>query len=419
MTLCFLHLHGMCSPGDPHAPGRALPPRLSRLASAGATIELHSPPPDQTAARAVTLATGFLADAHGILSDDEPRPDLLGARPASSDGRHRPAIWEIAAAAGKSAVSVGWPATHPASPQPSMPGLRVVTSAFASHNSRHRECWPMTSGCIQPESLRPELAQLRVCALQITAQQLGGLIPALAEIDQDRDDVLQRLATALARCATNHAAATLMAEQQPDLLCVHLALAAEVHRVCRELRPRSIRADGSSPLDDATSNAAAFLDLVTGRYMNLCGHHSQYVIVLDPPPGCDAPGLCILHGPGIRPTRAQASTVDIVPTILSLLGLPLAADMDGRPIAPALDVAPRDVELWTHEIQRAAPTAIDPSVIRGIMDDLRSQGYQPPPRRAAADIDRVKSTRLEAIRQIHAYSRTRRDHPAAGGTASM
>ncbi|MCW5753455.1 MAG: alkaline phosphatase family protein [Phycisphaeraceae bacterium] len=362
-------------------------------------FELDVPPPHEEAPVAATLATGMLADAHGILTNQEPRDDLLGVRPASSTTRRRAALWEIAAAHGRSAAAVGWPSTHPAQRPIRASGLVVVTPEFAVHRSRHPDIWPLPSDCIQPEALREELASLRICAPDITAEQLAGLAPALAEIDQDRDDSLIRLAAALATCATIHGAATRLAENPPDLLCVHISFAADVARPCAKMRDRSLRTDGSSPLDEVPGNALTFLDLLVGRYMNLCGPESTYIICLDGP-SPSAHAQVVMHGPSIKPGQGKASWLDIVPTILAMLGLPLASDSDGKPIEAALRNAAPSPSVWTHAESLHQEALPAPAIIAGIRDDLSAQGYTAPPRIAGKDVGQLIEAQKQALRSV-------------------
>lgn len=402
MTICLIHLHGAAGP-DPRSFLAWRLPRLQQLASAGASLNLSLPPPFESAPLAVTLATGMLADAHGIFTDTEPRDDLLGVRPASSASRRRAAVWEVAASHGRTAAAVGWPATHPALLRPS--GPTVITPDYALHCSRHAETWPLPSNCIQPESLRDELASLRICARDITAEQLAGLVPAFAKIDQDRDDTLIRLAVALARCATLHAAATLLAENPPDLLCVHFSFAAEVADICARMRSRSLRPDGSSPLDDVPANALDFLDLLVGRYMNLCGPQSTYIICLDaPPPSSQA--HVILHGPGIKPGQGRASLLDVAPTVLALLGIAAPFDSDGKPIESVLQSLPPAPEVWSHAQPLAREPSPSPEAIAPIRDDLAAQGYAAPPRLAGAEVERVMQSQEQSLRTVLSH-RTR------------
>jgi hypothetical protein len=95
-----------------------------------------------------------------------------------------------------------------------------------------------------------------------------------------------------------------------------------------------------------------FHDLMLGRLLQLAGEDATVLIVSDHGfrTGNDRlqetvrsleglsqwhrdPGICVLQGPHIRPgvQLKGASLLDVTPTILSLFGLPVGADMDGRP----------------------------------------------------------------------------------------
>ena len=63
-----------------------------------------------------SIATGKLAQKHGILGFVEPRPDGSGIRPVSSTSRKCKAIWNILSQAGFRSHVVGWFASHPAEP---------------------------------------------------------------------------------------------------------------------------------------------------------------------------------------------------------------------------------------------------------------------------------------------------------------
>jgi hypothetical protein len=54
-------------------------------------------------------------------------------------------------------------------------------------------------------------------------------------------------------------------------------------------------------------------------------------------------GLLLLHGPGLRPGLVVqgAALVDVAPTVLALLGVPIPAAMDGRVLSAAFQDAAR------------------------------------------------------------------------------
>ena len=73
-----------------------------------------------------SVATGKLADKHGIHGFIEPDPVNGGARPYTSTSRKCKALWNILSQSGLSSNIIGWWASHPAEP---IKG-NVVTNAF-------------------------------------------------------------------------------------------------------------------------------------------------------------------------------------------------------------------------------------------------------------------------------------------------
>src|SRR4051794_32047574 len=63
-----------------------------------------------------SVATGKLADKHGVLGFLEPSIDGLSAQPVGSATRRTKALWDILAQSEYRTHVVGWYATHPAEP---------------------------------------------------------------------------------------------------------------------------------------------------------------------------------------------------------------------------------------------------------------------------------------------------------------
>ncbi len=86
-------------------------------------------------------------------------------------------------------------------------------------------------------------------------------------------------------------------------------------------------------------------------------------------------GILALLGPGVKPgVRIEASVYDIAPTILYLKGLPVGADMDGKPLFEAL-ASPKPVRtaLYTRMKHQAGErnTELDEKKL----EELKSLGY--------------------------------------------
>lgn len=93
-------------------------------------------------------------------------------------------------------------------------------------------------------------------------------------------------------------------------------------------------------------------------------------------------GVLIAHGPGIEPGRevAGARLMDVAPTALYALGVPLYEDMDGRPVLELFD----DEFKRSHTLERRPNTSsvsgdrVDPfsaAEEEDIMDQLKGLGY--------------------------------------------
>jgi hypothetical protein len=87
-------------------------------------------------------------------------------------------------------------------------------------------------------------------------------------------------------------------------------------------------------------------------------------------------GILTLLGPGIRTgVRIEASVYDVAPTILYLKGLPVGADMDGKPLLEAV-ASPKPVRtaLYTR-MKHQSGKERDPELDKKKLEELKSLGY--------------------------------------------
>ncbi len=108
---------------------------------------------------------------------------------------------------------------------------------------------------------------------------------------------------------------------------------------------------------------------------------TQTLAPLDPPTGVHRlSGILLLAGPGVAPgATGRARLVDVAPTLLHLLGLPVPEDVDGRPLADVMAD-----ELRQRPVQREAEpeltdqgerTELGRDEQRQLEDRLRDLGY--------------------------------------------
>lgn len=133
---------------------------------------------------------------------------------------------------------------------------------------------------------------------------------------------------------------TIAAEIQRDLLAIRTVAgerffdAVEITGPTtvgdRQAQPADLVAIVNGSLDDGDAvqlpdETVLNLDRIISRFDDRTGTHSRN-------------GIIVLSGPGIRRGLVRAASIlDVAPTILALLGMPMAADQPGRWLAEALD----------------------------------------------------------------------------------
>jgi len=319
-----------------------------------------------------SIATGKRADQHGVLGFVEPHPEGKGIRPVSNTSRKVKALWNICTQQGIKSNVVGWWPSHPAEP---IDGC-MVSNRYQTATAAPGEPWPLPEGTVYPERLRETLAELRFHPGELTAEELLMFVPDAAKIDQEKDRRLATLAKIIADCTSVHAAATWLMEHEPwEFMAVYYdAIDHFSHAFMSFHPPRRphVPEDMFEMYKDVVVSGYRYHDLMLGRLMQLAGPETTIVLVSDhgfhsrhlrprSPSGFGRPGPAAWHrplgivamrGPHIRKDERiyGACLLDVAPTVLTLLGLPVARDMEGRPLVQAFerDVAKRPRQ---HEIE--------------------------------------------------------------------
>ncbi len=381
-------------------------PFLDRLVSQGVMGNLTSLRPMLSPLLWNSVATGKRADKHGILDFHEPDPQTGGIRPVSSTSRRVKAVWNILTQRGLRSHVVGWFAGHPAEP---VNGVSV-SPLYPIPTSASPGDWPLAEGSVYPAGLRETLADLRVHPAELGAEELLPFVPRAAEVDQTRDSGLASVATVLAECCSIHNAATWVLENQEwDFLAVfYNAIDHFCHRFMPYYPPPM---PGLAERDceiyrDVVEGAYRFHDLLLGRLLSLAGPDATVMIVSDhgfhsddlrprnismEPAGNTAwhrpIGIVCLKGPGIRADERiyGATLLDITPTVLTLFGLPVGQDMDGRSITQALEapIQPDVIPSWEDEPgecgMHPADLRTDPIAAQAVLRQFAALGYLDPP----------------------------------------
>lgn len=344
-------------------------PVLARLIARGERGVLAARPPLLSPVVWTTIATGFPASAHGITGFL--LPSGTGGDPilASSFHRRRAALWQMVSAAGKKVGFVGWWSTWPAEPVDG-----YIVSDHLAYNRwddwAERGSGPKGGGSLltYPRELASEMAAYAVRPETVgpdtihelaafNQRELRHMMEADAPVMYDAPSVV-RYGYATDASNQSFALHLLDTRDQPDLFAlVYILSDVAGHVLWHHYRPE--RFPGFRPDDDRLRDAipAVYrqLDAWTGEILERIDPDSLVIVLSDhgmqaagvlPQPGVNPAGahtrkgIFVVSGPGLPDGTELGSLaqVDVAPTVLAMLDLPVARDMPGHIVRDALPV---------------------------------------------------------------------------------
>ncbi len=349
-----------------------------------------------------SIATGKRADKHGIHGFMEPDPQNGGVRPVTSTSRKVKAIWNILTQRGYKTHVLGWFAGHPAEP---INGISV-SDLYPYASGQLDQPWPLPPGAVHPESLRDTFAKLRMHPQEVTEAAILPWIPRAAEIDQEKDKGLQSFAKILSENCSIHNAATWILQNEPwDFLAVYYNGIDHFCHGFMHFHPpqmQGIPNDKFEIYKDVVNGAYRFHDMMLQTLLDLAGPEATVILVSDHgfhsdhlrPRGIPAEpagpavqhrpfGVFCMKGPHVQQDERiyGATLLDVTPTILTLFGLPVADDMDGRVLVQAFDHRPEisRIPSWESEPgecgMHAADLRMDPAAAQAVLKQFVALGY--------------------------------------------
>ncbi|MEZ4772369.1 MAG: alkaline phosphatase family protein [Bacteroidia bacterium] len=333
-------------------------PALQRMMQEGSYGRLATLDPPLSPILWTSIATGKLPYKHGIHGFTEPKPDGSGVRPITNLNRKTKAFWNILSQEGFKTNVIGWWPSHPVE---KINGTMISNfyQKAPSHDISHP--WPITKGTVHPEERSAFFAKLRVHPGELTEQHILPFVPHAATIDQKKDKRLMNVASVTADCSTIHAAATYILEHEEwDVTAVYFdAIDHYCHGFMRYHPPRRdhISVQEYELYKEVVSGGYRYHDMMLERLLQLAGPETTVILISDhgfhadhlrpesiphEPSGPAAEhspyGIICMKGPGIQQgiPIVGAGLLDVTPTLLSLLGLPVGKDMDGKVLVNAL-----------------------------------------------------------------------------------
>ncbi|MEM7395264.1 MAG: alkaline phosphatase family protein [Verrucomicrobiota bacterium] len=336
-------------------------PALSHMVSNGVMGNLATLHPVLSPMLWTSIATGKRPWKHGIHGFIEPTPDGSGVQPVTNIQRKTKAVWNILCQKGYRTNVVGWWPSHPAEP---INGC-MVSNHYQRAVGPIEQDWPMAKGTVYPESLHEELADLRFHPNELVQEHVLPFIPLAGEIDQDKDQRLASMMKILAECTSIHSASTWLMENEPwDFMAVyHDAIDHFCHGFMKYHPPRRehIAEKDFEIFQNVVESGYRYHDLMLNTMLRMADEDTTVILMSDhgfhpdhlrpkvipsEPAGPAVEhrdiGIFVIMGPGIKKDELihGANLLDIAPTILTLFGLPVGEDMDGKPLVNAWEEPP-------------------------------------------------------------------------------
>lgn len=299
-----------------------------------------------------SVATGKYADKHGILGFTEPNPDAGGIRPVTGSSRKVKAIWNILHYHGLKSNVIDWWPSHPAEP---INGA-MVSNFYKTIGKIEDNSLMDIPGTIHPPELAEVLNELRVHPVEFGSDIIKPFVPTVTSLDPKKHKVpIEHIAKTVAQMSSIQAASTwLMRNTEWDFMAVYFDAIDHFSHSFMKYHPpmlNGIDKDYYETYKEVINGAYIFHDMMLERLLELAGEDTTVILLSDHgfysnhmrmvslPRFNTAPaiehnpyGVLCASGPGIKKDeRIYGSTLlDITPTILAMLGLPIGRDMDGK-----------------------------------------------------------------------------------------
>ena len=386
-------------------------PNVARMRSEGSSGILHSIRPFVSPTIWTCIATGKTEEKHGISGFLVNTPNSAYASPTTSNMRRVKAIWQILSAAERSVGVIGWLVTYPADVVNGYLISSHVTLALSAKREarapNQTDDW-LSEG-IYPKSLWPEVADNVYNEEDVGDSIIESFIAS--SVDRARQEEKVRTSSLAKFYAADMTSLTLSRhffESRPaDFNAVYFRGSDMTsHFFWRFMEPESwkkeLSAEAVETFSPVVERYYAFADSLLGEMLELvdddtvvvllsdhgfAGHRGYRGFEGDVAVGIEMhreDGIIFVSGPGINRggSIAGASVLDVTPTVLALAGLPVARDMDGRPLTEIMSSTFLErypvVYIDSYEVGDAPGgdlTPIESPVDDEIKEMLRSLGY--------------------------------------------
>lgn len=384
-------------------------PALGRLTREGASGTLRTIHPPLSPLIWTTMLTGVSPLEHRVLDFLRVNPASGRREPITSDERHAPAIWNMAAYAGKRVGALGFWATYPAE---AVNGLMVSDRLFTFLYS---ESSP-PPGVVNPTGreawARDVLARVE---RGVGYRELQALLPSLGASEYAEAakavDPYSHPVSALRRILVetrvyDGLAREWLASEKPDLMLVYVQGTDSIGHVFAPYAPprqSTISAADYERYRDVPKRYFAKVDRMLDEYAKLAAATDSVLMIASDhgfkwgegrPSALSSvanataarwhtdDGIYLIWGRGIQPSQGHAgkgSVSQVCATLMALLGLAPGAGITGPPLAGAPALTGTDVDYRSRYIPAAVVSGPSSDPRAGADEDtvakLRALGY--------------------------------------------
>jgi len=388
---------------------KGLMPHTEKLINEGVIGNLATLDPPLSPMLWTSIATGKRPYKHGILGFTEPKPDNSGIQPVLNTSRKCKAIWNILMQEDYKVHTIGWWPSHPAEPINGISISNFYQKAHIPKDPLALDNWPMMHSVVHPKEKHQLFAALRVHPYELTENHLRPFMPTGHLVDQKKPKIQNRLNSlrkTIADCSSIHSAASYILENEDwDFLGVYYDGIDHFGHGFMQFHPPH-RPHVDPEMYEAFSHVVdagyRFHDMMLGHILSLIDENTTVIILSDhgfhpdhmrpdvipkipagPALEHNPLGIFIAKGPNIKKDQRiyGASLIDITPTLLSIAGLPIAKDMDGKPLTDIFEDAEETKYIESWELVEGS-AGVHPDHLRKdsfidkeAMDQLIELGY--------------------------------------------
>lgn len=363
---------------------KGLVPNFTTLTTNGTSARINTNDKGGSAVYWTTIATGQLSSKHGIKNFITVDRLTKKRIPVTSNNRKSKAFWNILSENNISVGVIGWYVSWPAE---KVKGFMV--SSYFGIKDTEQPTWKGTIYANTPHMVYPPELQEEVDGYinKAERQYLQNLKKIIKPSALKKNyGVIKEIKWAfLADEIFHQAGLNLYRQRKPQVFAIYFeGVDAVGHRFTFAKPIRQQQAN--KRFGNVQKNYYLYTDKLVGQYLKIADKNTIFIIASDH--GLmrghhTNNGVFIISGPGLKSNVRLSKPInltDILPTMLYILNLPIAKDMDGKPFLEAFE----EKYLASHKIQyiktygkreMAAKLPTPSKLDKKILERLKSLGY--------------------------------------------